>query len=264
MKLSVAFVSLALFGLSACQQTTEVSPAPVAAFEYARRDSTSLQILFTNKSTNSTSYAWDFGDGTQSTDQNPPHSYRNGGIFEVRLRVSNATGQDLVTKTVEVPSLPQADFVYSGGQCTAPCEVSFENRSINTKTYAWDFGDGTQSKEKSPKHTYLKGGNYTIRLTASGSAGTARSEQTISIKDSTDRPVADFVIQNADCIAPCKVKFSNTSKNAEEYLWDFGNGFRSSVPSPEHEFKQAGIFSVQLNAKGKNGTDVSTKTVRIR
>lgn len=34
-------------------------------------------------------------------------------------------------------------------------------------TYHWDFGDGTSSKDKNPKHIYNRRGNYTVTLTVS-------------------------------------------------------------------------------------------------
>ncbi|MBC5835489.1 T9SS type A sorting domain-containing protein [Flavobacterium sp. F372] len=48
-----------------------------------------LQFQFTNTSTNGTSYLWDFGDGTTSTDINPTHTYTTIENFNVILTVTN-------------------------------------------------------------------------------------------------------------------------------------------------------------------------------
>ena len=36
----------------------------------------------------------------------------------------------------------------------------------------WDFGDGETSTEENPSHTYSAGGDYTVKLTATGEEGT--------------------------------------------------------------------------------------------
>jgi len=49
-----------------------------------------------------TSYLWDFGDGTTSTDQNPSHTYTKGGNYTVKLTVTGPGGSN---------SLEKADFI---------------------------------------------------------------------------------------------------------------------------------------------------------
>ena len=47
---------------------------------------------------NPTSWSWDFGDGTTSTQQNPSHVYNALGDYTVSLTVSNSNGSDTETK----------------------------------------------------------------------------------------------------------------------------------------------------------------------
>ncbi len=47
--------------------------------------------------------------------------------------------------------------------------VEFANTTLpanNSFDYLWNFGDGTTSTERAPKHRYLKPGKYTVSLTA--------------------------------------------------------------------------------------------------
>ncbi len=46
-------------------------------------------VVFTNNSQNATSYLWNFGDGTTSTDMNPYHYYGTPGDYTVTLVASN-------------------------------------------------------------------------------------------------------------------------------------------------------------------------------
>jgi PKD repeat protein len=58
-------------------------------------------------------------------------------------------------------------------------KVRFQNFSSGPLIrYLWDFGDGTTSVERSPSHTYLKEGKYTVNLNIISSTGA----QGISVK----------------------------------------------------------------------------------
>jgi subtilisin-like proprotein convertase family protein/PKD repeat protein len=92
---------------SGCSASVEVevgytNPLPVAAFNWFASGSV---VQFTNQSTNGTSYAWDFGDGSTSTDQNPVHTYAAGGTYTVTLVVTNACGTDTITWTIDTNNI---------------------------------------------------------------------------------------------------------------------------------------------------------------
>ena len=59
-----------------------------------------LTVSFTDLSTGSiTSWHWYFGDGHESYDQNPTHTYENEGTFDVTLIISGPLGSDTAIKT---------------------------------------------------------------------------------------------------------------------------------------------------------------------
>ena len=49
-------------------------------------------IEFSNSSSNSVEYLWNFGDGTTSTEEHPQHSYSSPGLYTVSLAAINADG----------------------------------------------------------------------------------------------------------------------------------------------------------------------------
>jgi PKD repeat protein len=84
-----------------------------------RRGVKPFTVRFTDLSTgNPTSWKWDFGDATTSTEQNPVHVYQNEGSYDVTLTVSNSYGSDAMKKTGSSPpvTLPPATVL----QTTAP------------------------------------------------------------------------------------------------------------------------------------------------
>lgn len=71
-------------------------------------------------------------------------------------------------------------------------KVRFQNFSTGPLIrYLWDFGDGTTSTEKSPTHTYLKEGIYTVKLniiTTLGAQGVVTKSNYIVVSEEEKQP----------------------------------------------------------------------------
>ncbi len=119
-----------------------------------------------------TKYYWYFGDGSNGSDaKNPVHTYNAAGRYNVCHTITTKMG---CTST-------RCDSVWVG-QNTSTCKaeysfeihgcdtVYFKNKSTGNYTnIEWKFGDGTGSKDGSPKHIFAPG-TYTVVLTISNSA----------------------------------------------------------------------------------------------
>ena len=113
------------------------------------------------------SYAWSFGDSQTGTGINPTHTYDSAGVYDVRLTVSNACGQDSIIKSgfIEVLALAEAEFTSEVTEGSAPLNVNFVDLSENSPTtWSWDFGDGGFSSAADPLRRYLKPGIFDVRL----------------------------------------------------------------------------------------------------
>ncbi len=107
------------------------------------------------------------------------------------LLVAGLTGLLLsCKKEEEAGPRPVANFTHAGGDCTAPCQVTFTNDSQHATSYAWNFGDGTTSTEASPSHTYQAGGTFTVALIAIGRQGTDTTTQVLTLKRAPAAPLA--------------------------------------------------------------------------
>lgn len=87
--------------------TETTTPTPTALVADFTANITSgqapLAVAFTDTSTGGpTSWSWDFGDGSTSTEQNPVHTYTNEGLYTVTLTVENAHENDTVKKTAYI------------------------------------------------------------------------------------------------------------------------------------------------------------------
>ncbi len=172
---------------------SSTTPALVANFSSNVTSGTApLNVAFTDKSTGTpTAWNWSFGDGTSSTVKNPVHLYSKAGNYTVKLTVKNAAGStNTATKTsyikVKAPTTvkpPVVSYWASRTSGKAPITIGFTDASTNTPTaWKWNFGDGTYSTAKNPKHTYSKAGTYSITLTASNAGGSATKTRYSYIK----------------------------------------------------------------------------------
>jgi PKD repeat protein len=101
-------------------------------------------------------------------------------------------------------------FYASESNVPAPTLIWFNNTTIldDRYTFLWDFGDNDTSTLFEPSHTYLKGGVYTVKLTATSSSGIGTATQTITIqKPKTLCKVASIKINEMPLSKPQNVFF---------------------------------------------------------
>jgi len=86
----------------------QTAQPPVASFSSSSNQvCEGTSVNFTDLSTNlPTTWSWNFGDNTTSTNQNPQHIYQNPGTYTVNLIVTNAQGSDNYSLTITVNSNP--------------------------------------------------------------------------------------------------------------------------------------------------------------
>lgn len=97
------YKAIAVLGISILAAVT-ASSAPTASFTASTPNPAVNSIVqFTDTSTGSpTGWAWIFGDGATSSEQNPTHAYVAEGAFTVKLTVSSGTGPASATMAVTV------------------------------------------------------------------------------------------------------------------------------------------------------------------
>jgi DNA-binding beta-propeller fold protein YncE len=82
----------------------------------------------------------------------------------------------------ETPN-PQAEAAFTVDKTTADIgeEIQFTNTSENATAFKWSFGDGTTSKDISPKKVYTSSGTYVVTLLSTGAGGSKLSSTQITI-----------------------------------------------------------------------------------
>lgn len=116
-------VSAAGFALQwSCVQPNAL---PQVNFAVDNASSCSGAVQFSNLTANgATSYLWNFGDGSTSTQANPLHQYVQNGSYTVTLSATNSMGTNVAIKTSYIHiNKPAAPYAYTTTSC-GPSEVT--------------------------------------------------------------------------------------------------------------------------------------------
>lgn len=70
------------------------------------------------------------------------------------------------------------------------------------------------------------------------------------LNEPEDMPTALFTLTQKDLT----VSFTNASRNAQSFVWDFGDGKTSTDKNPVHKYSKYGTFKVTLTAKRQVGS----------
>jgi PKD domain/Secretion system C-terminal sorting domain len=65
----------------------------------------------------------------------------------------------------------------------------------------------------------------------------------------------------SDIVAENAVQFVNTSENADQYFWDFGDGSTSEENNPLHQYAQSGDYEVTLTATNCDQTSTISTAI---
>ena len=75
--------------------------------------------------------------------------------------------------------------------------------------------------------------------------------------------ISNFSVVNNGCKAPCELSFNNSSANASNFLWDFGDGSFSTELSPVKTYSKPGNYKISLVATNGLCRDTFFQTVNI-
>ena len=97
-KLFLSVLTLSFFVVS-CEE--ELIPVSSFTFSGANK-SAPAEVEFTNISQNATTFLWEFGDGTNSTEKNTKHTYATAGTYAVKLTAYNGKNSNTMTLSITI------------------------------------------------------------------------------------------------------------------------------------------------------------------
>ncbi|NSW45488.1 MAG: PKD domain-containing protein [Bacteroidales bacterium] len=245
---------------------------PIASFIPNNPDGCSpFNIQFQNTSQFGVNYEWYFSDNTTSNIENPSHTFynttNNDVSYSVQLIATSQYGcKDTVMSSLIVHPLPVSQFSHNASPQCSPVNVQFNNTSIGTVSYLWDFGDGQQSNAFNPNHTFINNTNliqyFAVKLISTNLFGcTDTAIQYVTVYPD---PNYNIIAQPTESCSPALIDFQ-TEPGAQEYLWSFGDGTNIQGNNIiQHQYvnttQNAQIFQVQLIATNYFGCSDTVMT----
>jgi len=209
-----------------------------------------------------TSWQWDFGDSQTATSPNTSHSYGSSGTYPVELIVqTNAGCSDTIVQNVNVFEVPVASFTSSSDCPNNQIIVNFTDNSTTTNDpinyWFYDFGGAGSSATENATQLFTAAGNYDVThivRTVNGCYDTV--VQTLNVPP---YPNAGFTYNTNNGLNIGAVfNFINTSTNATDYYWEFGNGNTSFNEDPSNTYFTNGTYTITQYVTGALGCADST------
>jgi hypothetical protein len=147
-----------------------------------------------------------------------------------------------------------------------PFSAQFWAKNTETGSYSWDFGDGSiLTGTANPLHIYENYGYYTVKLKVTSIQGCINEVRMDNMIFVPPNPFAAFTLD--DKILPNfqhEVNFYNSSTDAINYLWDFGDGTTSQDTDPLHLYSKYGYKTIVLHAFNEYScADTASRTIQI-
>lgn len=213
------------------------------------------------------SYAWDFGDGSTST-EGPvtQHTYATPGTYQVTLTVADHAGVRATVEnavTAEAPNVPpQAAFSLDTAGLTVTADGSASaDPDGRIAGYSWNWGDGSPaSTTVNPAHSYRAAGTYTVTLTVTDDRGaTAQRTQTVTVTHQA--PTVSFTASANGLDVSADASATTAADGASvTYRWEWGDGSTSTGVRATHTYAKKGTYTVKLTATDSLGAKASDTT----
>jgi PKD repeat protein len=228
------------------------------------------EVYFQQTSGSGFFFDWSFGDGSNSSAENPTHTYNGSPMdsFQVCLTIYNSNGCQSTNCQVIYPIFTptsNCDASFARYDSTANVIYFIPNNPSSNLQYFWDFGDnGATSTSQFPNH-YFTNGTYTVCLSVFNPTDscTNQSCQTIVVNDTLVNPAcqASFTYTYTSNNTIAFQQTSSTPANSYNYSWSFGDGTGASTGDPTHTFAVSGQYDtayVCLTIYDNNGCQNTT------
>ncbi len=224
-----------------------------------------LVVLFTNTSTGSTSWKWEFNNGDApaylhdaSTTFLNPFNYTL--TYTVTLTAYNGTDSNKHSVVISVYPLPLVRFSASPTNVCPGAPVTFTSTSIGgvpgPVTCTWNYGDGFGGTGNPITHSFLSPGNYSISLFATNANGCHDDTTITSYIHVYNGPSPSFTLPvSTFCGSPAAATFASAvgGTGPFTYSWTFGDGGTGVGATPTHNYATGGTYTVKLIVTDSHG-----------
>jgi PKD repeat protein len=230
------------------------------------------------------SWAWDFGDGTTSSEKQPTHTYAAlSKTYNVSLKVTDR-GNNVVTYALPYRVLlpPAASFTVTPASPNEASKGTYTETSTDpdgegmlaTRTWYWTSTSTSTSSTPSTTQTYQDSGNVVVKLqVVDRQEQVATVEKTVTIANVPPSvvPAANQAIvwgQNIDTAAVNVSDVSFADRGALVCDWNFGDSANAHVERCDslkarvaHAYTNPGSYTATLTVRDPDGGTTSASTL---
>lgn len=202
-------------------------------------------VNFTSTTSSATSWAWNFGDGETSTEENPSHLYQAVGSYNVKLVTADANGctNTLISNSLINIVEPIADFTFDIDKGCKALPVSFSDLTFSNETittWSWTFGDGSTSTDQNPLYTYPDTGAFTVTLIIENINGCIDTMEYFEAIHVGDHKNVNFAPLDTVICYKESVNFVDLSDPVtDQWHWEFCVG-ETNAHNPSHTYLDTG------------------------
>jgi len=229
-----------------------------------------LTIEFTDESQQTDTYHWDFGDGYESTVQNPIHTFSECGTYVVELTASNSEGSAYINETVEVlpvPIYPDPVFDTDSISYHVGKMINFSVMDpSNIDTYDWNFSNGVTSIDSNPNITYDNIGTYNVSLNATNENGSSMYNMDIWVQDKLNENGCYLIADKYEAMNNTSISFNLLGDIDDGNItWNFDDGtiIETLSTKPIHLYNQTGEYNVSVQFNVSETPNILNKTINV-
>ncbi len=204
-------------------------------------------------------YQWNFGNGFTRMVKQAVYSYATAGTYRLTLTVTNSIGSSSFSQTVVVTenAISGLTIQQEGAPiCGQVITLSAKAATGSNITYQWSWGEAGETIT----HTFKMAGDSIVWLTATNGLSTQTVSDTIHVKD---EPIVGLIMNSSSATVGQPMLFTATTTTGTNirYLWDFGDGFTSTLQNPAHTYINEGTYYVVVQAN--NGYNAQTASAMV-
>ena len=207
-----------------------------------------------------------FGDGGSAAASGPgptftvEHTYGVPGSYSPSANVSDAAGASVTASgaAISVTSGPQVVATATPTTGDAGLPIGFTASTVSPGTpplsYAWEFGDGSNGTGANTSHRYSAPGSYLVSVNVSDAVLASANASITVVVAASPTAAIELAPESPNTSAPASLFAMVTGGTGPfSYSWTFGDGARSSLPSPLHQYNATGSYLVNVWANDSVG-----------
>ena len=210
-------------------------------------------------------YYWNFGDGhvdTTYTTGTLNYTYNSGPLVDtvtIQLIAANECKRDTQTLNLRIaPNIINANININSTDLfgCAPHNIAISNTSTGATLFTWNFGDGsptviTDANQNIVPHNYTDTGTFNIKVDITNGCSDTTVYRAVTVYA---KPTAAFTTDKNIYCQGDTVHVTNTSTNATNYQWFWGDGTGDTGPVPVHVYTAPGNYTIYLRAEKTNSS----------